>query len=884
VEGESPLGELAGEGDPRAEIDFHLEARARELEAQGMDPDRARLEARRAFGDVERVAREVERIDRRRRREETMRTMVDALVRDARYALRGLVRNPGLAVVTILTLGLGIGAVTAVFSVVNASLIRALPLEEGEGIVFLQGAYDAPDGPAIRGASVPEARDWKARARSFTEVAAGDGTAVTLTGDGVAERVPAEQVGEGYFRLMRVEPLLGRTFTEEEIRVPGAHYAVILGHDLWTRRFAADPEVLGRTVDLGGEPWTVVGVMPPDFAGATLNADLWIPLASVGEGTMEARGSRFLAVVARLAPGVEVAQAQAEMDRIAAELEAEHPRAHEDRIALVTPARDVYLGSTRTLVLICLGAAGLLLLITVANVVNLLLVKASARRAEVSMRQAMGAGRGRLLSQFAVEGGVLAVLGAALGLALGTWGAGALAAAMPEALLPSWVRVEPDLTVFLGVTLLLAAVGIAAGLVPGLASARTDIARSLREGGRGAEGGGSRVRSAIVVGEVALALLLLVGAALMTRSFRAQLAVDPGYDHRELYGFQLSFPAERYAGEELRPALDDLERRLEARGEVAAATVMSDIPLRSGYSAAYLWRADATADDDRIRFYLHRVGPDWFETMGTPIRAGRAIEAADAESEAQVAVISQALADRFYPGEDPVGRTLFLGTRDDGGHVIVGVAGDVRYRDLTTDIRGGADDPDVYIPWERYPSRSVGVVLRPRGTEPHRLDAVSREVVSDTDPLMPLTGAGPLADDLRTATAQARFGSLLLSTFAGLALLLAVVGLYGVLSFTVRKRRRAIAVRMALGADGRRVQRMIVWDGVRLVGAGLAVGLVAALLSTRALESFLFGVRPLDLPTYAATALLMALVAALAAWIPALRATRTEPQAVLRQE
>ncbi len=868
----------------REEIAFYLEERARELEAQGIDPKEARRQARQAFGNVDEVVARVRRIDRGRSWEEGMKTMADGFSGNVRYAIRGLLRSPGFATVAVLTLGLGIGAVTAIFSVVNASLLRALPFEDGEEIVFLQGAYDAPEGPAIRGASPPEARDWEEMSRSFAEVSVAGGTTFTLTSDGPAEVVPGERVDEGYFGLFRIEPALGRTFTAEEYRVPGTHFVTILSHDLWARRYGGDPAVIGRTVELGSQPWTVVGVLPQGFQGTTLDADLFVPLATLGEETLASRGDRFLGVVARLAPGVSVGDAQADMDQVAARLEEAYPDEHEDRIALVTPARNVYLGSTRTLMLVILGAAGLLLLVAGANIVNLLLVRATAREAEVVVRRALGASRRRLLAQFVTEGLVLAAAGAAVGLLLGTWGARALTAAMPAALLPAYVQVRPDVPVFLFVTLVMTLLGVGAGLAPGILAARGRVAGSLRSQGQSNRAGTSRLQGAFVISEVALALLLLVGAGLMTRSLSAQLGVDPGYDHEALYGFQLFLPQERYDREELRPAVDELVARFEARPEVAAATLMSDIPLRSGYSATYLWLADATQDEDRIRFYVHRVGPEWFATMGTPMVRGRPIDATDSNEELEVAVISEALAARFFPGEDPVGGTIFLGSREGDGHTVVGVAADVRYRDLTTDIRGGFDDPDVYVPWERYPNRALGIVLRPRAGEASGLDPVVRQIVAEYDPLLAVRSNGPLADDLRGQTAQARFGFLLLATFSGLAVILAVVGLYGVLAFAVGRRRREIAVRMALGAERPRVRAMVVRQGMRLIAGGLVLGLGAALLAGRTLDAFLFGVKPVDPVTYLVVVGLMAGAGALAAWIPATRATHTDPQRALREE
>ncbi|HUF76475.1 MAG TPA: ABC transporter permease [Longimicrobiales bacterium] len=867
----------------RAEVSFYLEERVRELVAEGMDPDEARRIARRAFGDVNEVVAELERIERGRNREARMRALMSGLRRDFSFALRGLARSPGFTAVAVLTLGLGIGAVTAIFSVVNASLLRSLPFTDGDELVFIQGAYAAPEGPAIRGASPPEARDWEELSRSFAEMSVADGTSFTLTGNGPAEVIGAERVDEGYLEMLRVEPLLGRGFTDEELSVPATHFVTLLGHDLWTRRYGADPEVLGGTLTLDGRPWTIVGILPAGFRGTTLSADLLVPLATLSEEALSSRGNRFLSVLARLAPGVGVEEAQADMDGVAARLEEAHPQDHEDRIALVTPAREFYLGTTRALMLVVLGAAGLLLLITAANIANLLLVKATAREGEVVVRSALGAGRGQLLGQFVVESLVLSALGAALGLLLGVWGAGALTAAMPQALLPAFVEVRPDATVFLLVTALMSLVGLVVGLVPGLTAVRRDVAGALRAQGRGGLHA-SKLQSALVVGEVAAALLLLISAGLMTRSLQAQLRVEPGYDFEALYGFSLFLAEEQYAANEVRPALEELLASLEQRPEVAQATIMSDLPLRSGFTATYLWIGDAVADEDRIRFYLHRVGSDWFETMGTPLVRGRPIEEADAAAELPVVVVSEALADRYFGDADPLGQSIYLGGRDGSPFTVVGVAEDVRYRDLTSDIRLGFDDPDVYLPWERFPNRSVSIALRPRAGDPAALDPVARRVTADFDPLLPLVSAGPLADDLRSETAQARFGSILLAVFSVLALALSLIGLYGVVAFAAGRRTREIALRIALGAGRARVRRMVVWHGLRLTALGLIAGVALAALAGRSLAAFLYGVEPLDPLTFAAVGALMAGAAALAAWVPAVQATRVDPQQALRNE
>ena len=389
------------------------------------------------------------------------------------------------------------------------------------------------------------------------------------------------------------------------------------------------------------------------------------------------------------------------------------------------------------------------------------------------------------------------------------------------------------------------------------------------------------IQKGLVVAEVALALLLMVGAGLMTRSFSAQLDVRPGFDHEALYAFRVTLPPNPYSGDALRAAMQEIEERLEAVSGVTAVTYASGAPLRGGYSASYLF-VEGSSTEDRIRFYLQRVAPDWMETLGTRIVQGRALERADIDNP-DVTVISQALAERFYPGQDPVGQTLRIGRPDGLQLAIVGVAEDVRYRDLTTDLLAGADDPDIYLPWERFATRTVDFVLRTE-TVPANLERTVREVVGGFDPDLPIFLAQPFSQSLRSQTAQARFGTVLLGTFSILAALLALVGLYGVLAFSVDQRRREIAVRMAIGAEAGSVRRMVVVQGMRLAAGGLVLGLVAALLASRSLEVFLYGVEPMDLGTYATVAGLMTVIGFFAAWLPALRATQVDPQVALTPE
>lgn len=882
-DGELPPIRGRREADVRDEIEFHLEQRALEFERQGMDPEAARQAARDAFGDPESIAKEVRGEQLRQRDSGTFGTL-GAFMWDLRMVARGLRRRPTFTAVVVLTLGLGIGAVTAVFSVVDASLLRTLPFADARELVFLQGAFDAPEGPQVRGGSIPEVRDWATLSRSFEGVAAFDGSTFTLTGsEGDAESVNGESVDRGYFELLEVHPLMGRTFASDEYEQGTAVSPVLIGEALWTRRFGRDPSIVGRRLTLNGSSFTVVGVLPSDFRGMSLEADLWVPLAAVDVFEMTDRGSRWLAAVARLRPSVTLAGAQADMDRVAASLEERYPESHRDRIALVKPIRDVYMGSAGSLMLVILGTTGVLLLIAMLNVANLLLVRAWAATPELLMRRALGAGRFRLVAQFLGESLILSGLGAVVGLVIGAWGAAVLARAMTSTLLPPYAQVGVDAPVFAVVVGLTTLVGLATGLVPALFASKNDLASGLRE--RSAGGSASSrfpLQRVIVVGEVALAVLLLVGAGLMARSLGAQLTVEPGFDSDRLLAFLVDLPPERYPDPETRLAAGaELLGDLSGGPAVSAATLSSDAPLRGRSSATYLYTAEE--DADRIRFYRHMVGPDFFEVMGIDIRDGSGFEGFNAAATGDVAVVSRAMAERTFGQASPIGRTFRIGAADGLELTIVGVADDVRWRDLTTDLVSGPTDPDIYLPWVRFPSPTMEVLVRTE-QDPALLVPWVRETVKRFDPNIPPVRLEPMTEALRSQTTQGRFGSLLLGAFSALATLLAAVGLYGVLSFAVGRRTREIAVRMAMGADAARVRNMVVFNGLRLAAAGLAVGTLVAWQASHALDAFLFGVRSLDPLTYVAGGALMAGVTAFAAWLPALRATRVDPHTALSAE
>ena len=662
--------------DVHEEIELYLELRTAELVAEGLSPEEARAAALERFGDARKIAARLRREARRQHKREGWTMTMSGIRQDLGYAARGFRRSPGFFLVAVATLALALGGNTAIFSVVDAALLSALPFEEHERLVFLNG-YHLVDGElSVRGASFPEFRDWRERSRTLPEMAAVGGLSFAMSGDGSAERVTVEVVTEGYFDLLGFTAERGRTFQPEEHGEPDAHPVAVISHDLWERRFGLAPETVGSTVLLNDRPLTVIGVMPAGFGGTNLNTDVWVPEAMISliasPQLLDARGSRFLTVVGRLAPGADIGAAQAELDVIATELQADFPRAHEDRFAQVLSFREGYLGTTGGLLWILLGAGVVLLLIAAANVANLLLVRAHGRTRELVLRRALGAA------------GLLAVAGGVAGIALASVALGVLGPMIPSAVLPGYVEPRLSGRAFAFSLAVLAFVGVTTGLVPALSSLRLDIATRLREGARSAAGGGPRrvrAQHVFVVAQVALALVLMVGAGLLTRSFRAQLAVDTGAELEGVAALRTQLPNGRFDTQEaILSFARELEREIAAIPGVQSTSLSSDLPFRGGGSASYIFRA-GDGPEDRIRFHRHVVTPGYFETLGLEIVEGRPLTADDIDGATPVIVITEAMAGRVYPGESAVGRTMHL--RPDGTlpFEIVGVVADVRFRD-----------------------------------------------------------------------------------------------------------------------------------------------------------------------------------------------------------
>jgi predicted permease len=876
--------------DIHEEIELYLDLRAAELEEQGMNPVEARRLAQERFGDPKRIERELRRQAKRRDMRQGTTMTMGGIGRDLGYAARSFRMNPGFFGVAVITLALALGGNTAIFSVVDAALLQALPFEDHEELVFVNG-YHLVDGEvSIRGASFPEFRDWRERTRSLSSLVAVDGTTLTLTGDGEAEQLSAELVTEGYFALLGGSPERGRTFLAEEHGEPGAHPVAVISDGLWERRFGRDQGVVGRDLVVNDRPLTIIGVMPPTFGGTNLTTDVWVPASMISlvsdPGILDARGSRFLTVIGRLAPGSDIASAQTELDVVARDLQASFPEAHEDRFAQVETFRDGYLGSTGGLLWILMGAGGVLLLIAAANVANLLLVRSHGRAREFVLRRALGAESSRIASQLLTESVLLALVGGVAGMTVAVWALSVLGPMIPAGVLPGYVEPALSRTAFVFSLVALTFVGLTTGLVPAVASARIDLAGQLREGGRAGMGSGRRGPSSqqvFVVAQVALALVLMVGAGLLTRSVRAQLAVDTGAEIEGVQAMRIELPNSRYDSNEVVWSFaGELERRLDALPGVVVASLASDLPFRGGSSASYILK-EGSGPEERIRFHRHFVTPSYFRTLGVELVEGRYLTDDDVDGAAGVIVITESMARRVYPGESAVGRIMWLDPAGTRSAEIVGVVEDVRYRDVTTSLMADANSPDVFFSYWQIPSRGIEVAVRAQG-DAETVGPAMRGVVAELDSDLPIFGLEPLGVAWRAQTATPRFAAFLMSLFSGLAAILACVGIYGVLAFAVGQRSQEIAIRRAIGASGGSVARAVVVDGLKLAMIGLFLGGAGALAGSRVLERFLFGVETTDPVTFLTVSGGMITVAVVAALLPALRATRRDPADALKAE
>ncbi len=811
---------------------------------------------------------------------------MEGIFKDLRYTVRMLAKRPAFTFVAVLALALGIGANTAIFSVVNAVLLEPLPFKDPARLVIINETVRR-ETIEPRPASYPDFIDWREQNQSFEHIAVFDNSGFSLTGGEEPERVRGELVSASYFPLMGVEAHQGRTFQPEEDATPASHPVAIISYSLWQRRFASDPGVVGSRIKLNERDLTVVGVAPENFKGISAESEVWVPMmmapAFFGEQTIKERGSRWLSVIARLKPGVGIEQAQADLDAISGRLQSAYPNSNKDRGAQVRNAHEVMMGEMRPTLMVLLGAVAFVLLIACANVANLLLARAASRHKEIAIRTALGAARSRLVAQLLTESMTLAIAGGGAGLLLAVWGIDLLVAFLGDQV-PQFVKVGIDARVLaftLGVSML---TGMIFGIVPALQASKPDLNEALKEGTRGSTGGArrNRTRRLLVVSEIAMALVLLVCAGLMLRSFQRLQSFDPGFKIDNVVTMAVNLPRS-YSEEQTavfsRRLLEQV-RGLPGLNEVGLAT---DTPLDGNSSATYAQVEGIASPDNTPRVYFHRISPRFFAALGIPMREGRDFNEQDDAKGRGVAIISNAMAARFWPGETAVGKRISTDEDESGKPLwleVVGVVADVKYRTLIRDINR---DPDIYVPMLQNPGRSLSLAMQ-TGGDPAALAQAVRGEVQRLDPNLPVFGVQTMQERMSSQTARARFTALLLGVFSVVAMLLAAVGIYGVMAYSVAQRTHEIGIRLALGADRRDVLRMVVGEGMALVGAGVLIGAVTAFAATRAIASELYGVSATDPLTFAAVSLVLAGVALGACFIPARRATRVDPIVALRYE
>jgi len=864
------------------EIAFHLAMRQAEHERAGLAPEIARRAAARQFGNVTALKEQTH--------DMWKFPSFESLVRDVRYAFRTLRRAPGFAFVAVVVLAIGIGATAAMFSLVDTMLVRGLPYPQADRLVGLIGNVQRAGGVERRGNSYPDHVDWRARATSFEDMAAFTTLNATLQGADEPEPIVGEAVSVPYFTLLGVSPTQGRGFTPEEDAVPNRNAVVILGDGLWRRRFGADPSVLNRTIQLGTRTYTIVGVMPAGFTGVSDTAQFWEPFAQSG-AQFDNRGSRGFQTIARLKPGATITSARAELDTISRQLATAYPQTNDKRGVEVSPLADVVLQQLRPIVVALMAAVSLVLLIACANVAGLLISRSDARQREIAVRTALGAGPGRLLRQLITESCVLAMLGAVAGMAVAQISLPSLIAASPIAF-PTFVQPQLSLRVLAFGIVMALLTGVLLGLAPMMHARLPRLSDALKTSARGGSSGmrSQRLRSALVIGEVALAVLLLAGAGLMIRSIQKLAAIDPGFEAANVLMVNATIP--RQAAPPAAPGTAaaapapfvsshaDVLDRIRAVPGVEAVSLASDLPFGGSSAVFYSAEGDATvAAETMPRAYVHRVTPEFFATLRIRLEAGRTFLPSEERTDSQAVVVSHNVTRRFWPNQDPIGKRIKFGAPGSQNPwlTIVGVVDEVKYRGLP---ENPTRDPDLYLP---YVDRATqGVIVRTR-VEPSSLTSAVRAAIRNGNASILTFNAQTLADVVAQQSSASRFTGWLLSVFAATALVLSVVGLYGVMSYLVAQRTREFGIRLALGASRAEIVRRVLRDGMWRVAIGAAIGLAATTGLARVLAGLVYGVGTFDISSLLAVVMLV-VVAIAACGVPAVRATRVDPAIALRSE
>ena len=804
------------------------------------------------------------------------------LLQDLTHAFRLLAKNRGFTAVAVLTLALGIGANTVIFSVVNAVLLRALPYDNADRLVTVWQSN--PKQNSLEEAVAPaNYLDWKAQNTVFESIAVYRENSFNITGGDRPESVAGTVAVPELFPLLGVQPALGRTFQPGDDAANAA--AVVISRSYWLRHFSADPGVIGQKLFIGGQPFSVIGVMPEDFRFPS-EADLWItPRFAVPEHPMnpgvdlsEARGQQYLDVIARLKPGVSLAQARAEMDALGARLAASYPEDNADHGISLIPLQEYQVEDVKAMLLMLSGAVGFVLLIACANVANLLMARGASRRKEIAIRTALGAARGRLVRQLLTESLVLAILGGTLGLLVALWGLDRLVAWLPKGLHGArYIHLDGRA---LGFTLAVSILtGMLFGLIPALQASKTDLNESLKESSRGSSGGlrHNRIRGALVVVEIAMSLILLAGAGLLIKSFTRLQKVDPGYRTAGIMEVRINLPqAEYHKGREQSLFFERVIQQLRGRPEVESAAAISRLPLTPGNSNRSLDIEGRPEDPDHLIADYRSISPDYFKTLGIAMLRGRDFTDRDTAEAPGVVILNDVAARRFWPGEEAIGKRLKF---DEPNWLeVVAVVGDIKHFGLDRQPR-----PEMYVPYQQRPWPFMAVVARGRHGVAGLAEALS-EAVWSVDKNQPVAGITSMDDLLSRSVTARRFNMTLLGIFGAVALLLAAVGIYGVMAYSVAQRSHEIGIRMALGAGRSNILTMVLKQGLALALAGLGIGLAAAMLLTRFISSLLFDVSTTDPITFAAISVILTGVALAACIVPARRATKVDPMVALRYE